>query len=87
MVEERKKMDLEGLPAPALGVEERSDEAPIPCTPLGRGAEPLVAESVPTTSDSMGEEGRQLRGHASHCVRRHHASTGRGIGIGSKYSD
>ncbi len=25
---ERKKMDLEGLPAPALGVEERSDEAP-----------------------------------------------------------
>jgi transposase len=25
---ERKTMDLEGLPAPALGVEERSDEAP-----------------------------------------------------------
>ena len=25
---ERKKVDLEGLPAPALGVEERSDEAP-----------------------------------------------------------
>jgi hypothetical protein len=24
---ERKTMDLEGLPAPALGVEERSDEA------------------------------------------------------------
>ncbi len=28
MAEERKAMDLEGLPAPALGVEERSDEAP-----------------------------------------------------------
>jgi transposase len=28
MAEERKTMDLEGLPAPALGVEERSDEAP-----------------------------------------------------------
>jgi transposase len=28
MTEERKTMDLEGLPAPALGVEERSDEAP-----------------------------------------------------------
>ncbi len=26
MAEERKTMDLEGLPAPALGVEERSDE-------------------------------------------------------------
>ncbi len=25
---ERKKMDLEGLPAPAIGVEERSDETP-----------------------------------------------------------
>ncbi len=28
MAEERKTMDLEGLPTPALGVEERSDEAP-----------------------------------------------------------
>jgi hypothetical protein len=28
MAEERKTMDLERLPAPALGVEERSDEAP-----------------------------------------------------------
>ena len=28
MAEERKTMDLEGLPAPAVGVEERSDEAP-----------------------------------------------------------
>jgi len=28
MAEERKTMDLKGLPAPALGVEERSDEAP-----------------------------------------------------------
>jgi transposase len=30
MAEERKTMDLEGLPARALGVEERSDEAPSP---------------------------------------------------------
>jgi hypothetical protein len=28
MAEERKRMDLEGLRAPAIGVEERSDEAP-----------------------------------------------------------
>ena len=28
MAEERKTMDLEGLPTPAIGVEERSDEAP-----------------------------------------------------------
>ncbi len=28
MAEERKTMDLEGLPAPAIGVEDRSDEAP-----------------------------------------------------------
>jgi transposase-like protein len=36
MAEERKMMDLEGLPAPALGVEERSDEA----TRAGAGAAP-----------------------------------------------
>jgi hypothetical protein len=29
MAEEREPMELNGLPAPAIGVEERSDESPI----------------------------------------------------------
>jgi hypothetical protein len=43
-----------------------------------------VAEPASTTPDPIGGEGRQLRGHAPHRMRDHHASVCWGIGMGSK---
>lgn len=46
-----------------------------------------MVQSLPSHPRAMGEEGSPLRSHAPSRLRSHHASAGRGFGIGSKQAE